>query len=141
MTGIARRSARMFGGIHLWEILGLGDVLLVTAGAQDKRIQLGGRDRGWIVSVCSQRSMTGFAGHAFVYALALYLLRVAVTVLAHLMSGIADGQGSDLLDGVSPVMSVASKAVRHQETSYQQEQQKADQEDCCQAKKVSGISE
>jgi len=92
MAGIARRSARMLSRIYLRKTLGLGEIGLVAARAEDRGIQLVRYYRSRIFGVLGLRSMAGLAGYAFVHPCVLHIHNAAMANLAGLMTGVGDRQ-------------------------------------------------
>ena len=138
---IAGGPAGVIGWVHLGKLAWLGDVGCVATDAKHRRIQLLRLDRRGIVGVFCLRSMARLAGNSLVHALALHVQDFSMATLAHLVSGIGDGQGRDLGDRVSPVVPVAAETAGNEDAAQHYKRHEADQKDGRQPEEVTCIFE
>ena len=115
----------MFLRRNLRKGFGLGEVRFVAADAQLGGIQLCWLNGCGIIGMPGQRPMARLAANSLVHAFTFHGKNLAVTALAYLMSSVGDRKRCDLADCVAPVMSVLSKAPRHQKATDDQENGKS----------------
>jgi hypothetical protein len=111
VTGVAGDALGVVCGDDLGEGFGLGAVGLVTASTDDGGVELRGLDRCGIVGMFGLGAVAGFTGDDDVAALLFLVNNVGVAGLADLVTGVGDGAGGDLGNGVTAVVSVLAKAV------------------------------
>ncbi len=129
MTGVAGDALGMVGGDNLGEGFGLGAVGLMTAGADDRGVELRGLDGCGIVGVLGLRAVAGFARDDHVAALLFLVNDLSVAGLADLMAGVGDGASGDLGDGVAAVVSILTEAVRDDGGAKKDEGDQCDRHD------------
>jgi hypothetical protein len=130
----------MIRGSDLREAFRLGGVCLVAADAQYSRVEFRGLNRR-VIGVFRQWSVTRLAVDLHVAATPLLLQNVRMAAFADLVAGEIHGSGGNLADGISTVVSILSKTLRHQELTHSQKQQAADNENRSQPKEVPCIFE
>ena len=119
----------MIGGDDLGEGFGFGAVGLVTAGAGDGGVELGGLHGGRIVGVLALGSMAGFAGDDDVLAELFLIDHVGVTCLADIVAGEGRGAGSDLRDGGAAIVSILAETVGNDNGAQANERDQGDGHD------------
>jgi len=79
-----------------------------------------------------QWRMTGLARYSLVNAFARYLEDLGVATLANLMAGVGNRERRNLADGVTAIVPVLTETAWNEESTRNQEQGHADQENRCQ---------
>ena len=141
MAGIALRSARMFSDIDLREALGLGEIFFVASGAENARIRQLGHHARRIINVFLKWTVAGLTVHVCVLARLFLFHYIAMAVSAGRVSRIVCRTRHDLLQRVSTVMAVLTKAFRDEVGSERNEQHEAGNEYRRKPEKVFGIFE
>lgn len=112
----------------------------MTADTQDRRVQLGGHDRG-VVGMFRQRTVAGFAIDVRVLADLLHFQNVCVTGLAGIVAGVVDRARGDLSDGGPAVVTIFSEALRDNEVPDHKKHHEGDYEQKSEPEKMSCIFE
>ena len=119
-AGFAGFATGVLGRHYLREALWLGQVFLVTAGAQHFGVRQHGCHRARIVGVCGQGTMAAFAVDAGVLAHLLHVQHVGMALLAGLMARVVDGFCRQLGQRVTAVVSVLPEALGNEVRPHQQ---------------------
>src|SRR5450631_924430 len=88
-----------------------------------------------------QWSVARLAVDVHMLAALLFFQDVRMTVFASLVAGIVHGTGGDLRYGVSSVVSILSKTLRHKKRAHPHKRQAADDENRSHPKQVPRIFE
>ena len=139
MTGVAELAAGMFLGIHLREVLWLGDIFGMAANAQMYDIGLFWFETGGIVSVLGERPVAGLAVDLSVDTVSFGVGYIGVTALADLVTGIGDRARSDLRQGVAPVVTVLAKTLREESAAQDDKENQANEENRGHAKQMRDV--
>ena len=139
MTGVAELAAGMFLGIHLREVLWLGDIFGMAANAQMYDIGLFWFETGGIVGMFGERPVACLAVDRSVDTVSFGVGDVGVTALADLVTGIGDRARSDLRQGVAPVMTVLAKTLREESAAQDDKENQANEENRGHAKQMRDV--
>ena len=141
MAAVAGKPCGMFCRVNLREIHGFGVIRFMTTNAQHCSIELRWHEACRIFRVLRLRAMAGFARNVNMASCFLHIQNLAMAGFAYVVSGVGKRLGFSFLQGVTSIMSVAAKALRHQQASHDQEQQHPNDKNRCKPQKVPRIFE
>jgi hypothetical protein len=127
--------------MNLWEIHRLGVVRFVAPNAEHGGIELRRRRIRRILCVLHLRSVTGFAGYARVATGLFHIQDLAVAGFADFVASIGNRLGHDFLEGVTPEMAIAAKALGDKAASKDKKENQARKEDSGHTKEVVEVFE
>jgi len=113
VAGVAGQASRVIRSCDLREVLGLGAIGFVAAGADHRGVEFRRFHGRRIVGMLGLRSVARFAGNHYVLALFLLLDHVGMASLARIVAGKGHGPGRDFSDGVAAIVSVLTKTARN----------------------------
>jgi len=131
MAGVAGKSRRVVGRMNLRKIHGLGVIGFVAADAECSDSGQLRLHRGGILGMFLQRPVARFAGDAGVTPGLFHIEDVIVATFAGFMASVRNGLRHDLLQCVSPIVAVFSKAFRHKKAPDNKKEDKGDGEGGC----------
>jgi len=128
MAGVASQPAGMLGSYDLREPLRLGAVFLMTARANDRRIEFR-RLNARIFGMIRECAMARLAGNHDVLPSLLFVGDVGVAGFASLVAGVNDRLGRYLSDGGATKMPVLTKTLGNDGCAQNYKRRKCDQHD------------
>lgn len=141
VAGVALCAAGVLGGIDLREVRWFRDVFLMTAGTENSCIRQLGSDGGRVCGMFCERTVTGLAIYASVFASLLHLEDIGVTFLAGLVSGKARFTCGDLFQCIASVVSILSEALWYEISAKDYENENPHSEYGCESDEVTSILE
>lgn len=124
MASVAGDTSGVICGYHLGEVLRFGAVGLVTAGAQDGRVELRRRNGRGVVGMFGQGTVASLASDYDMLASLFLIHNVGMAGFACVMAGKGNWPGCDLRDGRSAIVPILPEAARnngsaqHDERNY-----------------------
>jgi hypothetical protein len=111
----------MIDGDDLRKSPWLGAISLVTSRTYDSRVELGRRNRSWILCVSGQGSVASFTGNDYVLTKLFLFYDFCVAAFAHLMSGKRNRARRNLGEGGSAIVAILAEAARNNSGAHKNE--------------------